>query len=319
MMSKSWQKLTSLPDGITISGMSATHDASALWLCSPAGLFCEMNGLFVQQVQGIPFRGASAVLAVRKHVLAAGYPNSIVHSFDAGNSWFSSRVEQIASVVTCFVASPNFDCNAMVLAGSDGDGVLRSTDGGNSWQLSNFGLRSLRILALACAPLWERNSVLGNVTYNYEVVFAATEEGVYLSPNAGRAWQFAGQGLPDAPALSLAVSPDFKRTPTLSGPHFRGVIFAGTDGAGLYRSQDGGQTWGALTNFPAQATVNALLFDSRGRLLAGTGEHGLLASSDLGETWFPLLDTEDVILCLAEHGNRLLAGTAENGLLACEG
>lgn len=318
-MTKPWQKLTSLPEGVTISGMSAANDSSALWLCSPAGLFCEKNGLFVQQAHGIPFQGASAVFAVGKHVLAAGHSDSIVHSFDGGNAWFGSRVEQIASVVTCFVASPDFDRDAVVLAGSDGDGVLRSTDGGNSWQLSNFGLRSLHILALACAPVWQREPALGNVIYNYEVVFAATEQGVYLSPNAGRAWQFAGQGLPDAPVLSLAVSPDFKRTPSLSGPHFNGAVFAGMDGAGLHRSQDGGQNWRALAGFPAQATVNALLLDSRGRLLAGTGEHGLLASSDLGETWLSLLETEDVILCLAEHGHRLLAGTAENGLLACEG
>lgn len=322
-MKNIWQKITSLPLNDAISGISAIHsmgetDARSVWLCSPAGLFYEENGQFHQQLDGLPFQGASAVFTLGKTVFAAGYPNHIVYSPDGGHHWFSSRVEQILSTITCFAASPNFAQDALLLAGSDGDGILRSTDGGTSWQLSNFGLRSLHILALAFAPLGEYQAMPGRAAYRYEMVFAATEEGVYHSPNAGRAWKFAGKGMPNVPTLSLLVSPDFQRRPTPSGSYFTGALFAGTDGAGLYRSQDGGQNWYALTTFPANATVNALMFDRRGRLLAGTGEHGILASADGGETWFPLLETEEAILCLVEQGGRLLAGTAENGLLACK-
>ncbi len=318
MTKKNWKLIASLPESGAISGMSVTHDTtgSCVWLCSPVGLFYEKDGQFEQQTQGIPFQNASAVLGLGKTVLVAGFPAHLLYSPNGGRAWFSSWVESLTSPVTCFAASPNFDHNAIALAGSDGDGILRSTDGGASWQFSNYGLGCLHVFALACAPDWKRKTMPNGIAWKEEIVFAATEAGVYRSPNTGRAWQFAGQGLPDAPVLSLALSPDFGKTPALSGSQYLGDLFAGLDNAGLYRSRDGGQTWQALASFPAQATVNALLFDSHNRLLAGTGEHGLLASADRGETWFPLLENRAVILCLAEQDNRLLAGTAENGLLA---
>ncbi len=322
MMNKTWQKNTSLPEGTTVIGISSARDKETdsgnLWICSPAGLFCEKNDKFIQQLNGIPFSSASAVLVLKKNVLAAGYPNYILRSPDGGNTWFNSRVEQIYSAVTCFAASPNFNIDATVLAGSDGDGILRSTDGGNSWQLSNFGLGSLNILSLMCAPVWKREVAYNTTVDNYEIIFAATEAGVYQSPNAGRAWRFAGKGLPQVPILSIAVSPDFKRISTPEGASFRGAVFAGTDGAGLYCSLDGGQSWQAVMSISTDMTINTLFFDSQGVLYMGTGNHGIQASHDLGDTWNTLMETGDVILCLAAHGSSLLAGTSENGLLVLE-
>ena len=322
MMTNPWKKITSLPPDCTVLGISASQhndtDTDDLWLCSSAGLFYEQDDQFVQQTRGIPFHSASAVLVLGKNVLAAGYPNRIIRSPDQGQIWYSSRSEQVVSVIAYFAASPNFNRDATVLAGSDGDGVLRSTDGGNSWQLSNFGLGSSTILDIACAPTWECEPMANGVAYNFETIFAAADSGVYQSPNAGRAWRFAGTGLPSAPVLSIAVSPDFKRISTPSGASYSGAIFAGTDGAGLYRSNNGAQSWQVINSIPAGMTINSLCFDSQSILYVGTGGHGIFASPDLGETWNHSLATEDIILCLAVQGSRLLAGTAENGLLVLE-
>ena len=322
MMTNLWKNISSLPADCTILGISgAQHtdtDTDDLWLCSSAGLFCEKDNLFIHQESGIPFRSASAVLVLGKNILAAGYPNHIIRSPDNGQTWFSSRGEQITSVITCFAASPNFTRDATVLAGSDGDGILRSTDGGNSWQLSNFGLGSSTILDITCAPTWEREQTPNGVAHNYEIIFAATDAGVYQSPNAGRAWHLARTGLPPAPVLSVAVSPDFKRISTPSDASYTGVIFAGTDGAGLYRSYDGAHSWQEINTIPAGMTINSLCFGSQSILYVGTGGNGILASPDLGGTWIRLLATEDIILCLLMHGSRLLAGTAKNGLLVLE-
>lgn len=320
MMTNSWQKITSLPDNATITGISSAFNGSEtgsqdLWLCSPAGLFCEKEGVFDTDIPGLPVRSASAVLARGKLVLAGGYPGQIVQSTDGGHSWFASGVEQIRSVVSCFAASPNLSRDGTVLAGTDGDGILRSTDSGSTWQPSNFGLNSLHVLGLACAPAWRRETASNSVVYDYEIVFAATEAGVYMSPNAGRAWRFAGKGLPSAPILSITLSPDFKRIPDPSSACYEGDVFAGTEGVGLYRSRDGGQTWQVIPSVPADLTVNSMLFDAQGKLYLGTGEQGVLVSADRGETWNFLLETDDVVLCLGAHGGRLLAGTAESGLL----
>lgn len=323
MMTNTWLKNTYLPEGAVVTGISSAINGSEigardLWLCSSAGLFCEKEGTFQTDIPGFPFRSASAVFASGKLILAAGFPNHIVQSIDSGHTWFRSRVEQIESVVTCFAASPNFSRDGAVLAGTDGDGVLRSTDSGSSWQPSNFGLRSPNILDLVCAPVWRRETGPNSVVYNYEIVFAATESGVYMSPNAGRAWRFAGDGLPPVPVLSIAVSPDFKRIPAPSSARYSGAVFAGTDGSGLYRSKDGGQNWQAITTVPTDMTVNTMYFDAYGKLYLGTGEQGILVSSDRGESWSSLLETEDVVLCLGAHDRKLLAGTANSGLLVLE-
>jgi photosystem II stability/assembly factor-like uncharacterized protein len=120
------------------------------------------------------------------------------------------------------------------------------------------------------------------------------------------------------PVLSMAASPDFKRSATHSSAHYTGAVFAGTDGAGLYRSKDGGQSWQAIGSLSNEMAVNSMCFDSQGTLYLGTSDHGILASPDLGETWASLLETDDVILCLGMQGAKLLAGTAENGLLALD-
>lgn len=346
-----WRKITSLPAGGAISGISSNistsnPEAAKLWLCSPAGLFSEKDGVFIHQLRGIPFSNASAILSVGKTILAAGYPGFIIRSADGGHTWFSCWADGITAPVTCFAASAKFTRDATILAGSDGDGILRSTDGGNSWQLANFGLRSFIVLDLAWAPANERIAAKNAVTFDYDIVFAATEHGVYQSPNAGRAWRFSGNGIPTVPVVSIAVSPDFKQTPVfyssalaldmpadhiegrysikLPNSSFSGAVFAGTDGAGLYRSLDGGMSWQEINSFPvdgnnwSQATINTLYFDSQGKLYAGMSEQGILVSPDLGKTWHSLLQIDDVILRLAGHGEKILAGTAEHGLMVSE-
>jgi photosystem II stability/assembly factor-like uncharacterized protein len=90
-----------------------------------------------------------------------------------------------------------------------------------------------------------------------ETIFAGTDSALYFSYNGGRAWRPLPFPEDAAPILSLAVSPDFAQDQTL---------FAGTEGNGLHRSQNRGQSWQKL-DLPA-ASVNALLFSANGRLLA---------------------------------------------------
>jgi len=336
----SWKHIGSLPAGGAISGISGVNDpgngkTSGLWVCSPAGLFHKRERDFEPQIQGIPFHSASAVLSLNGLVFAAGYPNFIVYTTDPESGWFTSQVETLDAPVTCFAASPSFPRDGNILAGSDGDGILRSADGGGSWQISNFGLNCLHVLDVVCSPDWSPDVAPNQVSYCFETVAAATEAGVFLSSNAGRAWRFCGAGLPPVAILSLAFTPDFKQfLPVPSdavyesrdgeSAHFRGALFAGTDGAGLYRSVDGGKRWHFVDSFLGgepigqKTTVNSLLYDSQGVLLAGTGEHGIWASPDHGMNWRQLSPVDGIVLKLAEFNNQVLAGTGEHGLFVSE-
>ena len=72
----------------------------------------------------------------------------------------------------------------VILAGTDGGGVLRTINRGGHWYARNFGLRSYNVLALVWAP-----PAPADAWPQWQMVFACTEEGIYHSPNAGRGWK----------------------------------------------------------------------------------------------------------------------------------
>jgi len=133
--------------------------------------------------------------------------------------------------------------------GAAGGGILRSRDRGASWTVCNFGLHDYTVLTLAWAPLapedaWPRR----------EILFAGTEEGVYRSPNGGLGWKRVDI---DGVFQSLAVAPDF---------HESGVVLAGSEESGLWRSDDGGYTFAPVDGAPQR--VDALTFTNVARLIS---------------------------------------------------
>jgi hypothetical protein len=114
---------------------------------------------------------------VPPHDVFLGLAGGILYSQDGGNQWLSARVPKPPPVVSCFAASPDFERDGVVLAGSLEDGVLRSADRGRSWVTWNFGLLDLAVMSLAISPNFAED----------EMVFAGTESGLFRSSNGGRA------------------------------------------------------------------------------------------------------------------------------------
>jgi hypothetical protein len=192
--------------------------------------------------------------------------------------------------VLTIAADPLAEYTGVVLAGTDGGGILRTANRGNHWYSRNFGLRSYNVLALAWAPTapataWPR----------WQMVFAATEEGVYHSPNGGCGWKRSE--CPELVYQALAVSRDY---------HTSGVVLAGTEADGLMRSTDGGLTFAAVPDSPSQ--VNALTATADGWLLSDPER--LWHSRD-GLAWTPVSETPALVLLAA--GDQVWAG-GEAGL-----
>lgn len=66
------------------------------------------------------------------------------------------------------------------------------------------------------------------------------DHGVYASADAGRTWRGGGEGLAERRVLSMAVSPSHREDGV-------SVVYAGTEPSNLYRSEDGGTHWQALS------------------------------------------------------------------------
>ncbi|MEI6089994.1 MAG: T9SS type A sorting domain-containing protein [bacterium] len=66
------------------------------------------------------------------------------------------------------------------------------------------------------------------------------------------------------------------------------IVYAGTNGSGLYVSYDAGTNWGKLDGFPAEfPCVKDFLIDQNKNLWAATFGGGIYYSDDAGATWIP--------------------------------
>ncbi|RPJ61448.1 MAG: hypothetical protein EHM23_06870 [Acidobacteria bacterium] len=131
--------------------------------------------------------------------------------------------------------------------------------------------------------------------------FVAIVFSVFL-PALGTSWKNLG---PEAGTVfSLAVD--------LANPQ---IVYAGTDGSGVYISRNGGLHWEQA--FP-DSFVNAIAVDPRanGFVYAGS-EAGVHKSTDQGVTWQTAgLDTEDISSLVVSPSGAIWAGTWSNGVFA---
>jgi photosystem II stability/assembly factor-like uncharacterized protein len=294
-----WQKLDPVAVGGTVFDIHVNH-AGQIWLATGAGILRQdgQSWSHIGQGQPVPSIVALCSAPAEDEWWAASLSGHIAHTQNGGQSWELCWLDQVSAPVVCLVTSPRFSTNQTLLAGTNGAGILRSTDGGRRWYLSNFGLQDFTILDLATAPDWSRR----------EILFAGSPGGIYRSSGGGRAWKHTG--LEDIAVVALAVSQRFDRN---------GLVLAGSEGQGIFRSVDGGKSWQpARAGLAPNCSVNALLRYGCGEdeyWLAATGDGSLWQSDDEGQVWAEILAATEPGLTLAEGPGQLLAGLKDGGLL----
>ncbi|MGC8839678.1 MAG: WD40/YVTN/BNR-like repeat-containing protein, partial [Anaerolineae bacterium] len=292
-----WTLLGPVASGGTVVGL-ASDDQGRFWAATWGGLFREGEGGWLSAPTAPPFSMLGGVWAAGRYLFAAGLPSGLARSADGGHTWDLCWLDEVEAPILSLVASPNFDQDGVLLAGTEGGGVLRSETWGRRWRRANVGLQDLAVTAVACAPRWERR----------EVAFAVTPSGLYRSSSGGRAWKPTSGWAASSPPIQA-----FALAPWPEEPGF--LLFAATEEQGLFRSADGGHTFQPLGGpAPVYALWASPEFARDGLLVLIAGE-GVFRSEDGGRTWHEVLPESPSILCLAAAGDRLAAGLQEEGVL----
>jgi len=99
-----------------------------------------------------------------------------------------------------------------------------------------------------------------------------------------------------------------------------GAVYAGSNGGGVLKSLDGGNTWTALNNGLGNLFIHALAIDRQGIIYAGSYfQGGVFRSSDGGASWQAInagLSNSNVSCLLIVADGSALAGPQGGGLFA---
>jgi len=164
-----------------------------------------------------------------------------------------------------------------ILVGTVGQGVMMSVDDGESWTRAGVrqGMHSDCIVRM-----------LRSDPRRPDVVYAGTDFGLYQSEDGGTTWRWLDNPMKGSVVWSIAIDP---RDPA--------VMFAGTgtpSTPGIFRSTDGGKSWGKLrvdiadecpnVGVPRPTGIAVDPSDDR-NVWVGLEVDGVRYSRDGGETW----------------------------------
>jgi photosystem II stability/assembly factor-like uncharacterized protein len=182
---------------------------------------------------------------------------------------------------------------------SSGDGVYKSTDGGQTW--TNIGLQDSRQISRIVVDPQDANTVfVGAFGHAYG---PNSERGIYKSTDGGTHWTKVLDQGPDIGISDLAIATEnskllFATTWRSHRPPWSTYAPLDGPGSGLFRSQDGGQSWSRLTKngLPEGDWGRAAVAVSpNGKrvyaIISASKKAGLYRSDDGGDTW--TLQNED--------------------------
>jgi photosystem II stability/assembly factor-like uncharacterized protein len=189
---------------------------------------------------------------------------------DAGREWEERMTGMKEVHIVTSIAINRKD--PTILYGGTTGGIYRSDDAAMTWKKINNGLIPEKEL-MASMALGVNTIELDPL--NPDIVYAGTTKGLFRTATKGEQWERIGQGLPDPFVSSIVIHPTEPTLIYVGGP--RGVwkspdsgttwqvmnqglktlniralamapkdprtLYAGTNGSGLYRSTDAGETW----------------------------------------------------------------------------
>ena len=212
--------------------------------------------------------------AAGSRLVVVGERGHILFSDDNGVTWKQAKVP----VQVMLTAVRMLDAQTGWTVGHDAT-ILRTRDGGETWQLVHYA----PLAQLPLLDVWFRDADNG---------FAVGAFGIFLaSADGGDTWICRNgcwgedEGAEEPPFLRSPDS-DFEDDFHLNTivPAGSGRLFLAGEAGVLYRSDDDGHTWLALSSPYSGSWFGALALDTETVLLAGLRGR-LFRSEDAGENW----------------------------------
>jgi photosystem II stability/assembly factor-like uncharacterized protein len=198
------------------------------------GVFRSLDGgrNWVERMVGmneVNFVVSLAIDPQRPNVLYAGTTGGVYRTINGTESWEKKSGGMVAADAK--MASMALGVNGIAVDPTNSDvvyagttkGLYKSMDQGEHWAKIEGSIQNAYVSAIQMDP--SQPSTL----------YLATSDRVQKSEDAGITWQPKINGLDATSIRSLQVSP--------SDPH---VLYVGTNGGGLYRSVNAGESWTRL-------------------------------------------------------------------------
>ncbi len=208
-----------------------------------------------------PFRAGWATVAAG----VPGKPNTfyfgsagggVWKTTDAGRTWQGLMQHQEASSIGALAVAPSDPDVIYVGTGQPtirydamaGNGVYRSDDGGKTWK--HLGLDATRHIGRILVDPQDPNRVLvGALGHAFG---PNPERGIYLTTDGGRTWKQVLKVDDNTGVVDLARDPEHPAVVYAAAwqmrlhPYLDYFIPQAGPGSGIYKSEDGGETWTRL-------------------------------------------------------------------------
>jgi photosystem II stability/assembly factor-like uncharacterized protein len=198
-------------------------------------------------------------------------------------SWIERGPGNVAGRTRSIIVDPADPTNNTWIVGSVGGGIWKTPDAGKTWQEMTAGLTNLATSALAMAAS-NPNVIYAGTGEGFNNVDQISGNGVWKSTDRGQTWQ----------QLASTITNDFRNiTRVIVDPKNENVVlvstaagFNGEGRNGIFRSNNGGQSWTQVYDSGSQRVQQILAnpknFNTQ---FATVNSRGVIKSVDGGKTW----------------------------------
>jgi photosystem II stability/assembly factor-like uncharacterized protein len=268
-------------------GMFKSSDGGATW--------SKMN----QGLAAVVPRALAVTPGDPDTIYAETYALGVLKSSNGGHSWRSLGIEVGGAPRQGLLAVDPITPTRVYLGGGASGymSIQVSEDAGDTWHEVTATLPvtwsgwKVDILEVAPHPNISGTILAGTrFLLSYALSDAGSERGaIYTSDDYGEHWEYVGPTQPISQVVEFAfdaVDPN--------------LVYAATYGTGLWKSTDGGTSWGQVTSFPgvpwlwsvaAHPDIPNSVYIKCDR--APIGDPTLFVSQDAGETWEALPPCDD--------------------------